>query len=53
MSAAADNQLPLRASIGASLYPRDGADADALYLAADNAMYTDKRDYRSRADRAA
>ena len=53
LAAAADNQLPLRASLGASVYPADGADADALFHAADTAMYADKRDGRVRPRRAA
>jgi diguanylate cyclase (GGDEF)-like protein len=38
-----DHQLPIKASIGASLYPDDGIDADVLILKADNAMYKSKK----------
>ncbi len=38
-----EHQLPIKASIGASLYPDDGIDADVLILKADNAMYKSKK----------
>ena len=38
-----EHELPIRASIGASLYPNDGTDADVLILKADNAMYKSKK----------
>ncbi|MFC3804087.1 diguanylate cyclase domain-containing protein [Cohnella sp. GCM10012308] len=41
-------EIPIAMSIGASLYPQDGADGDALMHGADKAMYAVKR--RSRND---
>ncbi|NEV64933.1 putative bifunctional diguanylate cyclase/phosphodiesterase [Thiorhodococcus minor] len=38
-----DHQLQLSASIGITLYPRDGATPDALLHSADSAMYEAKR----------
>ncbi len=37
---------PLRASLGASIFPADGTDADELFQAADKAMYDNKRNGR-------
>ena len=53
LSSAADDQTPLRASLGASIYPDDGTDADGLFHAADTAMYDDKRDGRREQGKAA
>jgi len=36
-------EVPISCSVGASLYPQDGADADALLKSADEAMYADKQ----------
>lgn len=45
-----DNQpLPLRASIGISVYPEDGLDAGTLIACADSAMYLAKKQKRGRA----
>uniref|UniRef100_UPI003B8A7EB2 GGDEF domain-containing protein n=1 Tax=Cohnella rhizosphaerae TaxID=1457232 RepID=UPI003B8A7EB2 len=41
-------EIPIAMSIGASLYPQDGMDGDALMHGADKAMYAVKR--RSRND---
>lgn len=40
-------KLPLRASIGAALFPDDGADLEALLDKADQAMYADKRQHKA------
>lgn len=37
------HQLQIKSSIGASLYPDDGTNADILILKADNAMYKSKK----------
>ena len=42
-------QLRVGASVGFSLYPADGDDADRLYAAADHAMY-ERKPYRQDAD---
>ena len=42
-------QLELAASIGYSIYPADGDDADRLYAAADHAMYA-RKPYRQEPD---
>jgi GGDEF domain-containing protein len=41
-------RLPVTASIGAALFPRDGLDAAALARAADADMYRAKREARMR-----
>ena len=53
LDAGATGQAPLRASLGASIFPADGTDADALFQAADRAMYDNKRDGRREQGRAA
>lgn len=53
LSSAPDDQTPLRASLGASIFPDDGTDADGLFHAADTAMYDDKRDGRREQGKAA
>jgi diguanylate cyclase (GGDEF)-like protein/PAS domain S-box-containing protein len=40
--------LTVSASVGLAIYPRDGADADALYKHADSLMYRDKIKRRSK-----
>jgi diguanylate cyclase (GGDEF)-like protein len=44
-----DHQLTIGASIGISLFPEDGSDADELLQHADSAMYAAKRDGKNRA----
>jgi diguanylate cyclase (GGDEF)-like protein len=41
--AEAGGEMGVAASFGAAVYPADGEDADALFRAADTAMYTHKR----------
>ena len=38
--------IPTSCSVGSSLYPRDGADAEALLRRADEAMYEEKQKHR-------
>jgi diguanylate cyclase (GGDEF)-like protein len=42
------HDLQIKASLGISLYPRDGKDAQTLLQSADKAMYCSKRDGRNR-----
>lgn len=44
-----DHQLTIGASIGISIFPEDGSDADELLQQADSAMYAAKRDGKNRA----
>ncbi len=44
----ADNEVLISASIGVTLYPQDGSDADALLRHADQAMYLAKQAGRNR-----
>jgi diguanylate cyclase (GGDEF)-like protein len=44
--------LTLSASVGLAIYPRDGADADALYSHADSLMYRDKVGRKTKKSRA-
>ena len=39
----AGEEVPTSCSVGASLYPRDGADAETLLRVADEAMYEEKQ----------
>lgn len=43
-----DHQLTIGASIGISIFPEDGSDADNLLQQADSAMYAAKRDGKNR-----
>ena len=42
------HEIRIDASIGVSLYPRDGIDAKSLLAAADRAMYAEKREKKAR-----
>ena len=44
--------LTVSASVGLAIYPRDGADADALYSHADSLMYRDKVGRKTKKSRA-
>jgi diguanylate cyclase (GGDEF)-like protein/PAS domain S-box-containing protein len=44
--------LTVTASVGLAIYPRDGADADALYSHADSLMYRDKVGRKTKKSRA-
>jgi diguanylate cyclase (GGDEF)-like protein/PAS domain S-box-containing protein len=43
-----DKSLTVSASVGLAIYPRDGADADALYKHADSLMYREKIKLKSK-----
>jgi hypothetical protein len=45
--------VPLRISVGAGIFPRDGRTLDSILIAADRRMYEDKTAARRLADRRA